>query len=94
MNMLFRIIWCTAFIEAYLKSYGSGLEIGALMPKPISTTAAVATFATLRQLHSTFNGGITDYMKSGAVAVVFAIVLAFTERAHLLECYSRLRSQG
>lgn len=75
MNMLFRIIWCTAFIEAYLKRYGSDLEIGTLMPKPISTTAAVATFATLRQLHSTFNGGITDYLKSGAVAVVFGIVL-------------------
>jgi len=26
-------------------------------------------------LHSTFNGGITDYLKSGTVAVVFAIVL-------------------
>jgi oligosaccharide translocation protein RFT1 len=75
MNMLFRIIWCTAFIEAYLKRYGSGLEIGALMPKPVSTTAAVATFATLRQLRLTFNGGITDYLKSGAVAAVFAIVL-------------------
>jgi oligosaccharide translocation protein RFT1 len=75
MNMLFRIIWCATFIEAYLKHHGSSLKISAIMPRPISTAAAVATFAILTQLHSTFNGGITDYLKCGAVAGVLASVL-------------------
>jgi oligosaccharide translocation protein RFT1 len=75
LNMLLRITWCAAFIQAYLKRYGAGLETRLLIPRPMTMAAGVVTYAVLVQLQSTFNDGIVDFFKSGVVAVVFVIVL-------------------
>jgi oligosaccharide translocation protein RFT1 len=75
LNMLFRIVWSTAFIKSYLKTHGSSLEIGALMPRPLTVAAGVGTYAVLAQMAKTFTGGITDILKSGVVAAVFLIAL-------------------
>jgi oligosaccharide translocation protein RFT1 len=75
LNMLFRITWCTAFMQAYLKRYGADLEAGVLIPRTMTIAAGVGTHAVLLQLHSTFTGGYTDFLKSGAVAVVFIVVV-------------------
>jgi oligosaccharide translocation protein RFT1 len=75
LNMLFRIIWCTAFIQTYLRRYGAGLETRVLIPRPMTMAAGVVTYAVLLQLQPTFNGGIKDFLKSGAVAVGFMVVL-------------------
>jgi len=74
-NMLFRIIWSAAFIQTYLKRYGAALEPKLLIPQPITIAAGVVTYAVLVQLHSTFNDGVLDYVKSGVVAGLFIIVL-------------------
>jgi oligosaccharide translocation protein RFT1 len=75
LNMLFRIVWSTSFIKSYLKTHGSSLEISALMPRPLTMTAGVGTYAVLAQMAKTFTGGIRDILKSGAVAAVFLIAL-------------------
>ncbi|KAH8820988.1 Rft protein-domain-containing protein [Xylogone sp. PMI_703] len=43
LNMAFRIVWGTAFIKNYLKRHHSNLQISTLMPRPITTAAAVGT---------------------------------------------------
>ncbi|KAN0108384.1 Rft-1 domain containing protein [Hyaloscypha variabilis] len=90
-NMLCRILWCTAFIKTYLKRHGAGLDSEFLIPRPITIAAAAVTYAVLVQLHSTFNDGILDYLKSGVVAVVFITVLSLSERAFIFECFRTFR---
>lgn len=75
MNMLFRIIWCSSFIQAYLKRYDTSLEIGALMPRPTTIAAGVSTYAILARAQSKFHGGVADYLRIGAVAAAFVIIL-------------------
>lgn len=75
LNMVFRIIWSTAFISSYLRRNGTQLEIRVLMPHPITIAAGVGTYAVMAQLETTFTGGILDFIKSGIVAGVFAVVL-------------------
>ncbi|KAH7356562.1 Rft protein-domain-containing protein [Rhexocercosporidium sp. MPI-PUGE-AT-0058] len=93
LNMLFRIVWSTAFIQTYLKRYGSSLDLGQLLPKPLTIAVGAGAYAILAQLESNFTGGITDIVKSGTVAAPFVILLAVSERAHLLECYRVFRGQ-
>lgn len=75
LNMVFRIIWSTAFISSYLKRNGTRLDSGNLLPRPVTIAAGVGTYAVMAQLETTFTGGIVDIIKSGLVAVVFAGVL-------------------
>lgn len=76
LNMLFRIIWSTNFISAYLKRNGTQLETGTILPKPATIAAAVAALAAMIQVEKTFTANIvTDLVKAGGVAVVFAIAL-------------------
>jgi len=58
-----------------LRRNGTELGIGELSPKPTTMAAGVLTFAILAQTEKTFTGGITDLIKSGAVALGFAIIL-------------------
>ncbi|KAG4434076.1 hypothetical protein IFR05_010436 [Cadophora sp. M221] len=75
LNMLFRIVWSTAFIQTYLKRYRSSLELSQLLPKPLSIAAGAGTYAILAQLESNFTGGMMDIVKSGVVAAPFVILL-------------------
>ncbi|PBP16042.1 hypothetical protein BUE80_DR013238 [Diplocarpon rosae] len=75
LNMLFRIVWSTAFIQAYLKRYDSSLELNQLVPRPLTIAAGVGTYAVLAQLETGFMGGITDIIKSGGVSAIFLILL-------------------
>jgi len=75
LNMIFRIIWCTTFIQAYLKRYGAGLERRVLIPRPMTIATGIGTYGILVQLSSDFSGGTMDFVKSGAVAVGFVFVL-------------------
>ena len=73
LNMVFRIIWSTSFISAYLKGHGAQLNISTLMPKPLTIAAGVGTYAVMAQLN--LEGGIVDILKSGVVAVIFVALL-------------------
>ncbi len=71
LNMLFRILWCTAFIQGYLGRFGSGFEFNAFLPQPLSIAIGVGSYGVMGQLESTFTGGLMDLVKSGALSVAF-----------------------
>jgi oligosaccharide translocation protein RFT1 len=75
LNMVFRIIWSTSFISEYLRRNGTRLEIGTMLPRTTTMATGVGTYAVLAQVGKTFNGGIMDFIKSGAVSLGFAIIL-------------------
>jgi len=75
LNMIFRIIWSTAFIGSYLRRHGTQLETGPLLPRPLTIAAGVGTYAILNQMKTTFTGGLLDVIKSGTVAAIFVIIL-------------------
>ncbi|TVY14653.1 Oligosaccharide translocation protein RFT1 [Lachnellula arida] len=94
LNMSFRVIWSTAFIKSYLKGHGSTFALREIAPAPLTIAVGFGTYAVLRQTATTFNGGFTDLIKSGGVAAVFVVMLAFSERAYLLQCWNFMRGQG
>jgi oligosaccharide translocation protein RFT1 len=71
LNMAFRIIWSTAFISSYMKSNGTKLEYGTLLPKSLMIATAVGTAAVVRQLETTFTGGVFDILKAGGAVGLF-----------------------
>ena len=71
LNMVFRIIWSTAFISSYMKRNGARLELGVLMLKPLTIAAAVGTAGVVRQMETTFTGDMSDILKAGGAAVIF-----------------------
>jgi oligosaccharide translocation protein RFT1 len=75
LNMFLRIIWCTVFIRAYLKRYGTELDMRSLLPQPLSIASGVGTYAMMGQLAMTFSGGLGDVAKSGAIGVAFVGML-------------------
>lgn len=75
LNMAFRIAWSSAFIASYLRRNGTQLQIGSLMPRPMTIAAAVGTYAVMAQMEGTFTGGISDIIKSGLGAGIFSMVL-------------------
>ncbi|TVY82714.1 Oligosaccharide translocation protein RFT1 [Lachnellula suecica] len=93
LNMTFRVIWSTAFITSYLKRHGSSFAFSEIAPTPLTLASGLGTYAILLQTATTFTGGFTDLIKSGAVAGVFVIILAFGERAYLRECWTFMRGQ-
>jgi len=90
-NMLLRIIWCGYFILAYCRRHGAKFKIIDLLPRPITISLGVVTYAALAQMEVTFKGGIVDIFKSGTVAVIFVILLAASEKQYLLECYRTIK---
>lgn len=75
LNMLFRIIWCTAFICSYLRRFETALEMRDVMPQPLSLAVGAGAYAVMGQLGTTFTGGVMDFIKAGTVSVVFMGVL-------------------
>jgi oligosaccharide translocation protein RFT1 len=49
--------------------------MNSLMPRPLTVALGAGTYGVLFQMASTFNGGVTDILKSGVVSGVFAITL-------------------
>ena len=75
LNMVFRIIWSTSFIGAYLRRHGADLEIASLIPRPMTMALGVLVHALLMQMQSTFQGGIWDFLQIGVVTAIFGIIL-------------------
>lgn len=75
LNMALRIIWSSIFITSYMRRNGAPLGFRGLLPQATTIGAGVGTFAILSQMEKTFTGGISDLIKSGAIAGVFVIVL-------------------
>jgi oligosaccharide translocation protein RFT1 len=75
LNMMFRVVWSTVFISSYMKRNGTRLELGTLLPKPLTLAAGVGTAAVVRQMETMFTGGIADLLKTGVVAGVFLLIV-------------------
>lgn len=76
LNMVFRIMWSTAFISSYLKRNGTKLEYGTLLPKPLTIGVAAVTAAAVRQLETMFfTGGISDIFMAGSTAGMFMVIV-------------------
>ena len=75
LNMVLRIVWSTGFISSYMGRNGTKLEFGSLLPKSLTVAAGVGTAAVIRQMETTFTGGIADILKTGVVAGTFLVVV-------------------
>ncbi|RDL37955.1 Rft-containing protein [Venustampulla echinocandica] len=75
MNMAFRIVWSTVFITSFLRRQGTNLDLGQILPRGPTIAAGVATYAVLARMASTFHGGISDFLKSGSITLVFVVIL-------------------
>lgn len=75
LNMSFRLLWSTTFITSYLRRHGSSVSFQKMMPTGLTVAAGLGTFAALRQTATTFTGTLADIVKSGAITVVFVIIL-------------------
>jgi oligosaccharide translocation protein RFT1 len=75
LNMVFRIVWSTAFISSYMKRNGTRLMYGTLLPKPLTIGAAAVATAAIRQLETTFTGGVLDFLKAGGAAGMFIVIV-------------------
>jgi oligosaccharide translocation protein RFT1 len=74
-NMAFRILWSSAFIDRYLAESGSKLSIADMLPQKTSIALGVGTAAVLSQLRASFTGGLEDFIKSALVAAGFVLIL-------------------
>ncbi|KAL3424362.1 oligosaccharide translocation protein rft1 [Phlyctema vagabunda] len=75
LNMIFRIIWSSIFVDSYFAQHGTRLSITSIIPQPLTIAAGVGTAAVLSQLRHTFTGGILDLIKAGATSLIFLILL-------------------
>jgi oligosaccharide translocation protein RFT1 len=75
LNMTFRIIWSTSFIQTFLRRNGSGLKFTELLPSPLTLAVSVGTFSILHRLALASEGTLTDFMKMGLVLIVYVILL-------------------
>lgn len=71
LNMVFRIMWSSAFITSYMKRNGTRLEYETLAPERVTIAAAAGTAAVVRQLEKTFTGGMSDILIAGGAAGIF-----------------------
>ncbi|KAI0376872.1 Rft-1-domain-containing protein [Hypomontagnella monticulosa] len=99
-NMLCRIVWSGTFIAQYFKSNGVDFGWGGVLPNglALSTLATAAFWASLMRAGLSVGDVsphvFTDLITVAIRAVPFAIVIAYTERKYLLECYRSIRGRA
>ncbi len=74
-NMLLRIAWSLSFIRGYLRVNGGSLKISDVMPRVGSISSGVGAATALMALRRSFQGGLGDYIMSGAVAGPLILLL-------------------
>ncbi|OTA89165.1 hypothetical protein M434DRAFT_398751 [Hypoxylon sp. CO27-5] len=99
-NMLCRIIWSGAFISRYFRTNGADFSWSSVLPNGI----ALSTLATAAFWASLMRAGISvgnvsphvfkDLITVGTRAVPFVVVIAYTERKYLLDCYRSIRGRS
>ncbi|KAI2609209.1 Rft-1-domain-containing protein [Hypoxylon sp. NC1633] len=99
-NMLCRIVWSGAFISRYFKGNGADFSWGGILPNGLTLLipATVAFWASLMRSGISI-GGVSphifrDIITIGTRAVPFVLVIAYTERKYLLDCYRSIGGRG
>ncbi|KAI0846954.1 Rft-1-domain-containing protein [Daldinia vernicosa] len=99
-NMLCRIIWSGTFITRYFRANETDFSWSSILPSnlALTTVAAAAFWASLTRagisIGSTSPYVFVDLITVVTRAVPFVIIIAYTERKYLLDCYSSLRGRG
>jgi oligosaccharide translocation protein RFT1 len=75
LNMVFRIIWSTAFIQRYLTHNGTGLKFAELLPSPLTIGGSVVSYSILTRLGHESEGLLLNLTKAGSVVVLYVIIL-------------------
>ncbi|PHH92753.1 hypothetical protein CDD83_5377 [Cordyceps sp. RAO-2017] len=94
-NMLCRILWSTAFVKTFFAARRLDFSLASLLPGP-TIAASLATFAALVQLHDLDEAGARPFVtlaKVAASAVPLLLVIGFSERTLLLECFHSVRGR-
>lgn len=74
-NMAVRIIWSFDFIGRYLGARGSHLSMSSILPQRATIAYGVGTAALLHQIKRGLTGGLIDFVKVGAVAGLYVVML-------------------
>ncbi|KAI0108021.1 Rft-1-domain-containing protein [Daldinia grandis] len=99
-NMLCRIVWSGTFITRYFRANETDFSWNSILPSNLAvTTVASATFwASLTRagisIGTTSPHVFVDLITVATRAVPFVIIIAYTERKYLLDCYSSIRGRG
>jgi oligosaccharide translocation protein RFT1 len=75
LNMTFRIIWSTTFIQTFLRRNGSQLKFTELLPSPLTLAASVGSYSVLTRLAVASEGTLRDLIKIGLVSFVYVVLL-------------------
>jgi oligosaccharide translocation protein RFT1 len=75
LNMTFRILWSTAFIQTFLRRNGSQLKFTELLPSPLTLAASAGTYSILTRVTLASEGTLPDFIKISLVLVVYVIIL-------------------
>ncbi|KAI1136298.1 Rft-1-domain-containing protein [Hypoxylon sp. FL0543] len=99
-NMLCRIIWSGTFVARYFKDKGDEFSWSGILPNglALSTLATAVFWASLTRAGVSV-GNVSphvfkDLITVGTRAVPFVIVIAYTERKYLLDCYRSIRGRS
>lgn len=99
-NMLCRIIWSGTFISRYFRTNGAEFSWSRVLPNglALSTLATAAFWASLMRAGISV-GNVSphvfiDLITVGTRAVPFVVVIAYTERKYLLDCYRSIRGRS
>ncbi|KAI1800116.1 Rft-1-domain-containing protein [Daldinia bambusicola] len=99
-NMLCRIIWSGSFISRYFRTNEVDFTWSSVLPSGLAflVVATAAFWASLIRagisVGSTSPHAFTDLVIVATRAVPFVIIIAYTERKYLLDCYHSIRGRG
>ncbi|MCJ1477905.1 Oligosaccharide translocation protein rft1 [Lambiella insularis] len=86
-NMVMRILWSWSFVTSFLRARRVTLVPTDCLPDPTSTGVGVLVASCLIVLSRSFSGSIMDLVKTGAVGAIYGLVLLYSERLFLYDCY-------
>ncbi|KAI1372624.1 Rft-1-domain-containing protein [Hypoxylon crocopeplum] len=99
-NMLCRIVWSGAFISRYFRGNGSDFNWSVTLPNGLafSVLATAAFWASLLRVGISV-GSVSphvfrDLMTVATRAIPYALVIAYTERKYLMDCYQSIRGRS
>ncbi|KAJ4395828.1 Oligosaccharide translocation protein rft1 [Gnomoniopsis smithogilvyi] len=98
-NMVLRIVWAVVFSKSWFAERGGQWSVRGALPGPGAVAAAAVAAQVVRSVVvSEAVVGVRDVLwelgKVAGVGVPFVVVLAFTERQFLIECYRTVTGRG
>ncbi|OCK85165.1 Rft-1-domain-containing protein [Lepidopterella palustris CBS 459.81] len=95
-NMALRIVWNILFIKKFFRQNKLNFAIRDTVSSTYSIAAAVAVPGVLKATDGVLSqhGLLGNIARSGAVTMIFGVMLGFFEREYIVRCYKMLRPQS